>query len=162
MALASIRADFAMPARRRASARSTSRRTGHTALATALLAGNLLAVAAVLASAHPDAHLLADPELARLLRGMALIKVAIVSPMLALLAWRLHSPLAPRMAIGYALAACAMSTATALIWQLSAIAPAALLFHGGALTLILLAWRDDMPRSRLAPFIRQREAAPRA
>jgi hypothetical protein len=37
-----------------------------------------------------------------------------------------------------------------LIWQLSYIVPAALLFHAAALSLLLVGWRDGAPRRNAA------------
>ncbi len=108
----------------------------------ALVAGTLVAITLAAALAQPSAALLADADLAFLLRGMAAIKAALVLLALALIGWRLGRPTAPAVAALYLLGAWLMAGATVLVWQLSAIPAAALAFHAGEITLLLVAWRD--------------------
>jgi hypothetical protein len=56
--------------------------------------------------------------------------------------WRLRWPISPAVAAGYLLGSSAMAGSAMLIWQLSFIPPAALLFQLAALTLLLLGWRE--------------------
>ena len=107
-----------------------------------LLAGCVASAAAVGWLADPAAVLQADPELARLLRGMALIKAAVVLAAIGVLLWRFGGPTTPRTASAYLAGAWMLCGASLLIWQLSAIAFAALLFHTGVLLLLVAAWRD--------------------
>lgn len=107
-----------------------------------LLGGCVLAVLAAAAVARPEPLLQADPELARLLRGMALIKAAIVVAALAALLWRFGRPLSKGLTGAYLAGAWAAAGACMLIWQLEVIATAAVTFHLGELTLLLAAWRD--------------------
>lgn len=109
-----------------------------------LLAGGVLAAATGLVLGDPSSLLARDPELGRLLRGMALIKAALVAVAMAAIVWRLRRPASTPVAVAYVAGAWTMSFATALIWQLTAIPGAALLFHVGEIGLLLLAWRDGL------------------
>jgi hypothetical protein len=99
-----------------------------------------LAVAAWLGD--PSGYLKADPALARLLRGMALIKGMIAIAAVGAVFWRLAWPVSRPVATTYLLSSWALAGSTALIWQLSYIVPAALLFHAAALSLLLAGWRE--------------------
>lgn len=107
-----------------------------------LLGGCVLAVVAAAAVGRPEPLLQADPELARLLRGMALIKAAIVVAALAALLWRFGRPLSHGLTGAYLAGAWAAAGASMLIWQLELIPAAAVAFHLGELTLLVAAWRD--------------------
>jgi hypothetical protein len=107
-------------------------------------------VAAVVAAAalgwlvgDPAARAAGDPELARLLRGMAIVKAMLVAGALRLLWWRFGYAVGPARAWGYVGAVALMATATALAWQLSYLFVLSLAFHAALLTLGLLALRDD-------------------
>jgi hypothetical protein len=113
-----------------------------------LLGGCLVAVLAAAAVGRPEPLLQADPELARLLRGMALIKAAIVVASLAALLWRFGRPLSNGLAGAYLAGAWAAAGASMMIWQLGFIPSAAVLFHLGELTLLVAAWRDHAPSPR--------------
>jgi hypothetical protein len=116
-----------------------------------LLAGCAATGLLAYAAGHPQARLLADPGLAWLLRGMALIKGGLVAAALALTVWRLRQPQAPstRAAAGYIACGCLMTASTVLIWQLSFIVPAAVAFHVGLIGLLWIGWRDGLPAKRL-------------
>jgi hypothetical protein len=90
----------------------------------------------------PGGYLHADPALARLLRAMALIKGAIAVAAVAAVFWRLAWPVSKPVAVSYLLACWAITGSTMLIWQLSYIVLAALLFHSAALSLLLVSWRE--------------------
>ena len=109
---------------------------------TLLLAGCLASAAAAGWLADPAPVLQADTELARLLRGMALIKGALMLAAVGVLLWRFGRPTTPRTAGAYLAGAWMLCGASLLIWQLSAIPFAALLFHAGVLLLLVAAWRD--------------------
>lgn len=123
-------------------------------LRAALLLGSAaIAVAAVLIG-DPAVLKRADPELATLLRAMALIKGSVVVSALGVLAWRFRWPTSAGMASSYLMGAWAITGAAVSIWQRSYIALAALAFHGGCLTLLFTAlrdrhgaWRIGFPRS---------------
>lgn len=108
-----------------------------------LVAGCAVAIAAAALIGDPASFSLADPELALLLRGMALIKGLLVVAAFALVLWRVGLPIGAGAATGYLAGVATMAFATALIWQLSFIVPAAALFHAAGLLLLVVAWRDD-------------------
>ena len=107
-----------------------------------LLAGCVACIVLAALYGRPAAYLSADPELARLLRAMALIKATLVTGAIGIMLWRFGYPLSGRMAAAYLAAAWAMSLATMLVWQLTLLVPSALVFHAGAIALLLVAWRD--------------------
>jgi len=63
-----------------------------------MVAGCLSTAALAAYVGRPAAYLEADPGLAHLLRGMALIKALMVSGAVALVWWRLRLPIAGRVA----------------------------------------------------------------
>ena len=91
---------------------------------------------------QPAVLLAADPELARLLRGMALIKAALVMLALAAVTWRFGRPVSLRVAAAYLVGCWLLVSASILVWQLSYIAAAAIGFHAGEIGMLLVAWRD--------------------
>lgn len=90
----------------------------------------------------PTPSLLADAELARLLRGMAAIKAIIVLATIGVIFWRFGLSISKHTAATYMLSAGFMASASMLIWQLSFIPLAALMFHIGMFGVIFTAWRD--------------------
>ena len=113
---------------------------------TALLAGCAVLLAAPLLLVAPAAHWAGDADLLLLMRGMAGIKSALALAALAVVAWRLGKPELSRTRVAsYVGGVWAMALATGLIWQLTAIVPASLLFHAATLTLLVTAWRDTSP-----------------
>ncbi len=113
------------------------------ALRALLLVGSAALALAVLHGVRPGATLEADPALARLLRGMALIKAALVLAGMAVVGWRLGRPVSVRYAAVYLGGLWTLVVAVTLIWQLTAVGAAAALFHVATLGLFLAAWRDD-------------------
>ncbi len=85
----------------------------------------------------------ADPDLATLLKGMAIIKTAILSVAGAAIWWRLGSPIGTGLAAGYSLSAALAVAGAALVWTLTGLAFAPFLFDGGLLAFLVLALRDD-------------------
>lgn len=130
------------------------RRTSH---ALQLRAALLVGCAATLLAAgwygQPEAVLKADPELAQMLRGMALIKAAMVLAAIGLLAWRFGHPIGRRQATVYLVGAWLAAGGTMLIWQLTHIPAAAVLFHLGEFGFLLTAWRDWQDAPRPVPAI---------
>lgn len=112
------------------------------ALRAILIFGCALAIGAAVWASDPADYLRTDPALARLLRGMALIKgVAVLGAVLAVhwrFGWRLSKPLS----ITYLLGSWALAGTTMLIWQLTSIVLAAAAFHTALLAILLAAWRD--------------------
>jgi hypothetical protein len=90
----------------------------------------------------PSARLAADPELAQLLRGMALIKALLIAVGLRVLWWRFGLAIEPVRARAYVACLAFMAFAAGLAWQLSYLPILTLAFHGALLSLGVLAWRD--------------------
>jgi hypothetical protein len=107
-----------------------------------LITGCALAIGIAVSLGDPTAYLQADPALARLLRGMALIKGMIAILAVGVVFWRLAWPLSRTTGAVYLACSSALAGSAALIWQLSYIVPAALLFHVAAVTLLLVGWRE--------------------
>lgn len=109
----------------------------------ALFAGaGVFATAAAMAGS-PEAMQAADPELAFLLRGMALLKAAMVLAALGILSWRFSATFTPPIAAGYLASVWTGAAAAMLIWQLSYLVVASVMFHAATLILLFLAWRDQ-------------------
>lgn len=113
----------------------------------ALVGGSLVAAAiahgaSMLAPAAATAAA-ADPALARLLLGMAFVKLAFVAAMAGLAAWRFRHPLADGTALGYLACVWAATAATVLIWQSAWLGFASVLFHGAGFAFMVLGLRDD-------------------
>jgi hypothetical protein len=82
---------------------------------------------------------------------MAVIKACLVAAAVGVLLWRLGQSLPQRTAKAYLVASWLLAGATMLIWQLSFIPLAALVFHAGMFMLLFAAWRDQgakTPRRR--------------
>lgn len=112
----------------------------------ALAAAVLVAVATAHLAADHEASArfaAADPELANLLRAMALIK----GGMAAAAVWLADRLLLRLPALGAGLAACLvlavslMAAAPVLMWHVAHVGTGALLFHGGMALLLALGWR---------------------
>jgi hypothetical protein len=107
----------------------------------AALIGTAL-LAAIAGFAFAGAAAPGEPELALLIRFMAVIKAAMALGAVALVAWRLTLPATPRLAFA-GIAACAlMAAGPGLIWGMQHVIAGAVLFHAGFALLLVLAWRD--------------------
>ncbi len=107
-------------------------------------------------SAHAIAQ--AGPDLTRLLRAMAGLKLLMAAAALAAVLWRLALPASlPRVA-GYALAGAAMAAGPGLIASMSHVAAGALLLHAGLLATILMLWQDPATTHRLQTLINRRRS----
>jgi hypothetical protein len=115
---------------------------------TATLAGCVLAVGVAVRVGHPAPYLDADPALAHLLRGMAVIKAFIALGCIGAVLWRLGWALSVRAAVGYAAGSSLLAGSTMLIWQLTWIVPAALVFHAAALGMLILGACPGIGRGR--------------
>lgn len=100
-----------------------------------------------------------DPELIRLLRAMAVLKVAFVVAASAAIWWRLQAPIRSVWLAGYAVACAAMAAGPGLIWFSSHIILAAVLLHAGIAAAVILLWRDGATADLLAATIRRRSIA---
>jgi hypothetical protein len=111
-----------------------------------LRVGLILACAASVGVAFhvgdPAASLRADPALAHLLRGMAAIKSTLVLAAIGACLWRLGWAISGPIAVAYIAGCAALAGSTMLIWQLTAIALAALVFQGAALGMLVVGWRE--------------------
>ncbi len=112
-----------------------------------LLAAVLLlaAAAGLIATPGPDAAravAAAGDELTRLLRMMALLKLALVAGAAIIVQWRLRFPVRPALAGGYLAGMAAMAAAPGLIWSMAHVVAGAVLLHGGMLLVATLLWRD--------------------
>ena len=83
-----------------------------------------------------------DPELALLLRFMAVVKAAMAMAAAALVVWRLNGPVRPVAALGYIAAVSSMAAGAGLIWRLEHVAAGAVMVHGGLVALAAVAWMD--------------------
>ena len=111
-------------------------------LRVAVIAGCLLAAGLALWVGDPTSSLQADPSLGRLLRCMALIKGCLVLGAVGAVWWRAGWPLPKPVAAGYAAGTWVLTGSTMLIWQLSYIPLAAVLFHAAALGMLVVGWRE--------------------
>jgi hypothetical protein len=106
-------------------------------------AGSVAVSMAVAASlGGPQVYLRADRELAALLRDMALIKAFIVMAAVGVLFWRFGHGIGRGLAVMYLVGACLLAGATTLIWDLTSIGLAALVFHVGGFMLLCAAFAD--------------------
>ncbi|MGQ0619248.1 MAG: hypothetical protein ACT4QA_04900 [Panacagrimonas sp.] len=127
-------------------------RSGPAALRSALLLGCLCSLLLTTLLVDPAPERLADPGLATLLRGMAMIKAGMVLIALGVLWWRFGKPIPSATAAVYLAGTWLATAATVLIWNLSDIALAAGAFHLGEIAVLLVAWRDGLAiRSRRRP-----------
>ena len=111
-------------------------------LRAALLAGCAAALGLAAWAGNPADYLQADPALARLLRGMALLKGLIAIAAVGAVFWRFGWRVSKPAAASYLVASWVLAAATMMIWQLSCILPAALLFHAAAISLLWVGWRE--------------------
>ena len=142
--------DAARPARRRVSGSAVRRAALAVAVAAAVAAAHFLADGAALAQA-----VAADPELARLLRAMALIKGAMAVAAVWLADRLLRERLGAGLAAGLVLAVAAMAAAPVLMWHVASVGAGAVLFHAGMVLLLVLGWRPA--EARLAAWWRDRQ-----
>jgi hypothetical protein len=112
------------------------------ALRVALVLGCVTSAALAAWVGEPAQYLAQDFELARLLRGMALIKACLVVAAVSLLFWRLGRPTPAPVAGAYLIGTWLVAGASVLIWQLTFIPLAAFAFHAGEFVLLVVAWRD--------------------
>jgi hypothetical protein len=73
---------------------------------------------------------------------MALIKGMLALGAVGAVLWRFAWPIRTFGAVVYIVGSCVLVGSTMLIWQLSYIVFAAVLFHGAALSLLVVGWRE--------------------
>ena len=118
----------------------TSALTRRLWLLTALASGLLVGLALTLP--FPARPL--EPDLARLLHGMVLIKGLIGLAVAGLVWWRLGRPVADGLAAGYAGAVAISAAALGWLWGLHLIALGSIAFYAGLAALVLVARRDPL------------------
>lgn len=109
---------------------------------TVLLAGSAVALLATATFTPAAVVAPADAELVRLLRMMATIKGLLLALALGALGWRARRPVAPAFALGYAAAVWSAAAALGAMWRFAAPGTTAVVLHGAALALLVLASRD--------------------
>jgi hypothetical protein len=107
-----------------------------------LIVACAVAVGAAYDVGNPTAYLQADLALAHLLRGMAVIKSMIVLAAVGAVWWRLGWAVSRPVAVAYVAGCAALAGSTMLIWQLTSIPLAAVVFHGAALGMVIVGWRE--------------------
>jgi hypothetical protein len=100
----------------------------------------------------------AGPELTRLLRAMAGLKLLFAAAALSATYWRLATPAPTWRLAAYTTAGAATAAGPVLIWQMAHIPLGAFLLHAGLLASALLLWRDPAVTARLNTLIAQRRA----
>lgn len=169
---ASVSADCTATGRTRGShpASRTVGRRYSTAPLTAAVLFRVALVAAPMATAMiawvvgAGASQPAEPELATLLRGMAVLKGLLAAGALGIVWWRLGHSVPKRVAATYIACVSALFAASVLIWQLVHIPAAAVLFHVALLVALVVALREGrethgLRKSAPGSFI---EAEPRS
>ncbi len=141
----------ATPSRGQARAPAGGQEAGQTGLRALLLTGSALLLAAPIAFVEPAAGWADDPELFRLLRGMAVLKGMLAALAFAAVWWRLGRTIGARLTAIYVGSVCVMALATGLIWQLTALPVASGLFHCATIALLVAAWRDVERPNRVPP-----------
>ncbi len=121
---------------------SAARWTGVWPLRIGLVVGCLLALGIAAWLAVPSDLMQADPALARVLRGMALIKGVVAVGAASAVFWRLSWPISGAVAGVYLVSTWMLAGAAMLIWQLSSIALAALVFHAALVSMLVVGWRE--------------------
>ena len=84
----------------------------------------------------------AGPELVRLLRAMAVLKLLVVAGAAVFADWRLRFPARPGLVAGYIGSLAVMATGPGLIWSMAHVVLGAVLLHGAFATMLVLFWRD--------------------
>jgi uncharacterized membrane protein YidH (DUF202 family) len=107
-----------------------------------LLLGGTAVLALVAWWLPSEAASFPDPDLARLLRGMALIKAGIALAALGAVSWRFGWPIQRGFAAAYMVGCWVLAGASLMVWQLTMVPAAAIGFHGFELGLLFVAWRD--------------------
>jgi peptidoglycan/LPS O-acetylase OafA/YrhL len=135
---------------------------GRIVLVGAAVAAMAMAMLATTSDETARAVQAAGPELTRLLRAMAGLKLMVAGLLLAAVYWRMALPAPPWRLTSYTAAGAAMVAGPVLIWDMGHIPLGALLLHGGLLAAALLLWRDPAVGARLGAVVARRRAIVRA
>ena len=103
----------------------------------------LAAIAAATLVGQPNPGVAADPELAFVLRGMGLIKLAIATLAIALVWWRAGEPAQSGRFLAYLACAALLAAAATLVLKLAVVAATSIVFHATLLAMGLMALGDD-------------------
>ena len=115
-----------------------------------LVLGGLAAAAVPAIWVDPAASAAFEPDLARLLRGMALLKATFVLAAVGVLLWRLGQPISTPTALVYLGGTWAGAAATTMIWHLDRLVLASTIFHLGMIVCLVVAMRDGaLPASQI-------------
>ena len=112
-------------------------------LGVAVLLGAAVGLFATPDAAANQAVMHAGAELTRLLRMMALLKLALVAGAVWLVDWRLRFPAGPARGAAYLAGVAVMATGPGLIWSMAHVVLGAALLHGSLLALAVLFLRDE-------------------
>lgn len=130
-------------------------RLARAAIVLALLAGAVSGLAIGIQAAPVP-----ELELMRLLRAMAILKVAFVAAAAGAILWRLQAPVRPVWLAAYGATCAAMAAGPGLIWFSSHIIVASIVLHAGLAASVLILWRDGVTADLLrAAVVRRRLVA---
>jgi len=108
-----------------------------------LAAAVLLAAGAAAVFGAPRPALLADPDLAFLLRGMGAIKASIALAIIGLVWWRAGDVVSESRFLAYAAACAVLAAVSVLVMKLAVLIATSVVFHATLLALGLLALGDS-------------------
>jgi hypothetical protein len=100
-----------------------------------------IAAAALLGRSNPG--IAADPELAFVLRGMGLIKLAIATLAIALVWWRAGQPVPSGRILAYLACAALLAAAATLVLKLAVVGATSVVSHATLLAMGVMALGDD-------------------
>jgi hypothetical protein len=111
-------------------------------LRAAVIAACVLSIGIAAGFGDPSGYLTDDPALARLLRAMAVIKGMLALAALGAVLWRFGWSVSKPAAFTYIVGSSVLTGSSMLIWQLTYIPLAAVLFHAAALCMLVVCWRE--------------------
>jgi hypothetical protein len=129
-------------ARRTAASEAATREARTTLLRTITVAACALSIGVAGWIGDPSGYLETDLALAHLLRAMAVIKGMVALAALGAVLWRFGWPVSKPVSFGYVAGSSVLAGSTMLIWQLSYIPLAAVLFHAAAACMLIIGWRE--------------------
>ena len=134
---------------------ATHRLSARSLLAAAVVLGTVVGLYATPHATSAAAITAAGPELVRLLRGMALLKLALVAGAAWFAGWRLRFPARPPLAAAYVASLGVMAAGPGLIWSMAHVVLGAALLHISLAILLVLFWRDPGSPAMLPARLRQ-------